>query len=85
MTDERLAQARAEAERRWPVRNGDDPIDLDHHLRHALFHQGVVWADANPKRMKVSASDFDRVVALRPYSLLAALDQLGIEVENDDE
>lgn len=48
MTDDRLAQARAEAARRWPLRNGDDPIDLDGHLSHSLFLLGVEWADANP-------------------------------------
>ena len=54
MSDTRLDQARAEAERRWPRNQSpDDPYPEGRRRRMSMdrrigFELGVVWADANP-------------------------------------
>ena len=53
--DDRLAQARAEAERRWPRKQSlDDPYPASRYRamsvnRRIGFEQGVEWADAHPE------------------------------------
>ena len=87
MTDDRLAQARAEAERRWP--DGDDyawkwePV--------ATFELGVEWADANPAPRTITPDDREeltyKLVGIEMMSMGPdvdmILDFLGIEVEEE--
>ena len=87
MSDDRLAQARAEAERRWPVANGDDPIDLEAHFAQAVFAQGVEWADANPRPCTITLSQSEAILeagrAGRYEDHEAALRAAGIEVRDE--
>ena len=88
MSDTRLAQARAEAERRWPVANGDDPIDLEAHFVQAVFAQGVEWADANPQPRTITLAQSEAILEAgrtgRYEDHEAALRAAGIEVVDDE-
>ena len=83
---ERMDQARAEAERRWPVANGDDPIDLEAHFAQAVFAQGVEWADANPRPRTITLSQSEAILEAgrtgRYEDHEAALRAAGIEVDD---
>lgn len=83
MSDERLAQARAEAERRWPLMG----LDEESRVRSA-FRAGVVWADANPKPHTITRSELAHVAWMLqnlPEDRIAAMlpGLLGIEVTDD--
>lgn len=89
---ERMAEARVEAERRWPVANGDDPIDLEAHFAQAVFAQGVEWADDNPKPHTITHDDMGAAYAAfmdaegHPVRrFIVALKAIGIGVEDNDE
>ena len=64
MSDTRLDQARAEAERRWPRNQSpDDPYPEGRRRRMSMdrrigFELGVVWADANPKPHTITRAEF---------------------------
>ena len=92
MTDDRLAQARAEAERRWP--KGEDDTLADRvqiaNLRDT-FMDGVEWADANPAPRTITPDYREelmyKLVGIEMMSMGPdadmILDFLGIEVEEE--
>lgn len=83
---DRLRQARAEAERRYP---GGQRRFTEANLQ-AAFQQGAAWADANPQPTTITRTELSRLALLAAsrssetwsYSEALAL-ELGIEVTDD--
>lgn len=95
---DRLAQARAEAERRWPRKQSPgDPYPADRYRRMTMdrrigFELGVVWADANPAPHTITPEELGAAYAAlmqedgHPVRRFEnALRTLGIRVEGDDD
>ena len=80
---DRLAQARAEAERRYP---GGRRRFTEANLQ-AAFRQGWLAADANPKPRTITRKELNTAMLRAPRGSGGAgvLAQLGIEVEDSDE
>lgn len=92
MTD-RHEQARAEAERRYPVYPEFDQDDRDHtNAMRYIFLGGVEWADANPQPHTITQGEYAaaklrhdnwRLTNDPDLAFLAGLHNLGIEVADD--
>ena len=84
MSDDRLAQARAEAERRWPVTKWDELKPQPG--KRAAFEAGVEWADDNPQPCTVTADQCNDIedAVHEGVPLGHMLRRLGIEVTDDE-
>lgn len=91
---DRAAEARAEAERRYPEswdHYNDEPVDDWGYseCQREAFCAGVVWADANPKPHTITREALGRIgyiargLFLTPHDLEWYLGGIGIEVEDD--
>ena len=85
MSDGRLAQARAEAERRYP-HHGEDIGDA---YGYGHFMDGWLAADAHPQPHTITLAQSEAILEAgrtgRYEDHEAALRAAGIEVEDDDE
>ena len=86
MSDDRLAQARAEAERRYG-RIGVIPQDALFMFKTGAFVDGVEWADANPRPCTITLTQSEAILeagrAGRYEDHEAALRAAGIEVDGE--
>ena len=85
MSDDRLAHARAEAERRYG-RIGGIPQDALFMFKTGAFVDGVEWADANPQPRTITIAQSEAILGAgrsgRYEDHEAALRAAGIEVDD---
>ena len=85
MSDDRLAHARAEAERRYG-RIGGIPQDALFMFKTGAFVDGVEWADANPRPCTITLAQSEAILGAgrsgRYEDHEAALRAAGIEVDD---